>query len=397
MTAPRSSPRRTLPAVLGAQFLTSLADNALLILAIALLEQRHAPGWATPTLRIVFYGAYVLLAPLAGRLADRWRKGRLMTLVNLVKLGGALGLMGGAHPLLVFGAVGLGAATYAPARYGILPELAAGRALVRANAWMEIVTIVSILAGVALGSMLVLQPLLELACAMLAAIYGVAALCTLAISTPRAAPHAITDALNFRDGMRILLGDRAARNALALTSVFWSAAAVLQFVLIDWSRAALGLSLAGAAMLPGVLAIGMVGGALGAGHARAEAPARTGLILALTLSTGILLMPLMTLVWAAALLLLATGVLAGALLVPLNATLQARGASLMRPGLSVAVQNFFENGLSLLFLAGYGIALARGATANVTLYGLGIAVLVLVVAAASLPARARVPTPEPEV
>ena len=370
------SVRRTLAGVLGAQLLTALADNALLIVAIALLESGAAPAWATPALRVCFYAAYVLLAPLAGPLADRWPKGRLMLLVNVLKLLGAGALACGADPLLVFGAVGLGAAAYAPARYGILPELASGRALVRANAAMEIVTIVSILAGVALGSAMVASGAIKAACIVLAALYALAAASTLLVAPSqvlhRAAPSA------FYVAIRTLLDDRAARFSLGITSVFWACAAVLQFLMIDWARKALGLPLAGAALLPAVLALGMVGGALAAGNAHTAATRHAVVVRGGALGIGILAMTQVTTVWAAALLLLATGLLAGALLVPMNAVLQQRGASLMRPGVSVAVQNFLENGLSLGFLALYGLGIALNASLDAAIYVLGAATIVLV-------------------
>ncbi len=367
--------RRQLPAVLAAQLATALGDNALLIVAIALLEQRQAPGWATPALRIAFYAAYVLLAPVAGRLAERLRKGSLMTAVNLLKAAGALALLAGAHPLFVFCAIGLGASCYAPARYGLLPELASGPALLRANAAMEIVTIAAILAGTLLGSRLVAHPALQGACLLLAGVYGAAALCS-AGANGRGATHDKTS-MAFGAATARLLADPRARHSLQITSVFWAAAAVLQFLLIDWARSTLGLSLAGAALLPGALAIGMIAGSVLAGRAvRVH-----GAVLALSLGAAIAILPATSHVWNAAALLLASGVLAGALLVPMNATLQARGAALVGAGMSVAVQNCLENALSLLFLAAYGLALVAGLQAAPTLVALGVLVMLLLLAA----------------
>ena len=375
--------RRQLPAVLAAQLATALGDNALLIVAIALLEQRQAPAWATPALRVAFYAAYVLLAPVAGRLAERLRKGSLMTAVNLLKGAGALALLAGAHPLFVFCAIGLGASCYAPARYGLLPELASGPALLRANAAMEIVTIAAILAGTLLGSRLVAHPALQMACLLLAGVYGVAALCS-AGANGRNAGRPQTS-MAFGAATARLLADPRARHSLQITSVFWAAAAVLQFLLIDWARSRLGLSLAGAALLPGTLAIGMVAGSVLAGRTvrpHAHTHARThGALLALSLGAAIAILPITAHVWSAAALLLASGVLAGALLVPMNATLQARGAALVGAGMSVAVQNCLENGLSLLFLAAYGLALAAGLQAAPALVALGVLVMLLLLAA----------------
>jgi MFS family permease len=363
-------------AVLGAQFFAALADNALLIVAIALLDARHAPGWATPALRIGFYAAYVMLAPFAGRWADAWPKGWLMSAVNAVKLAGAVTLALGAHPLVVFAAIGCGAAAYAPARYGILPELLPGRELVRANAAMEIVTIGAILGGFALGSWLVSASAAGGACAILGTLYAIGTACTLAVG--RGASARSAKPVRFRSGAGVLLRDRAACASLALTSIFWSAAAVLQFLMIDWARRTLGLSLSAAACLPAVFAAGMVSGALVAASLPAFAGATSPRVCAIALGGTILLMPMADSLALACVLLVLAGLLAGALLVPLNATLQERGATLMLPGLSVAVQNFFENGLSIIFLAAYGAALAWGASLNASIYGLGLAVIVLV-------------------
>ena len=371
-------------AILGAQFLAALADNALLLVAIAALEARHAPAWATPALRVGFYASYVLLAPLCGRWADAWPKGRLMSLVNLVKLAGVLALAYGAGPLLVFGAIGCAAAVYAPARYGMLPELTAGRALVQANAAMEIVTVAAILGGAALGSALVGAFSIGSACALLGALYAAGAACTLPLRQGRAAGR--KGGIGFRAALGVLLADAPARHSLALTSIFWAAAAVLQFLMIDWARRGFGLSLAQAALVPALFAIGLVAGALAAGSSLALAGMLRPHACAVALGAAILAMPLMTSVGAACVLLLAAGLLAGALLVPMNATLQQRGASLLQPGLSVAVQNFLENGLSIVFLAAYGAALAVDATLDGAIRGLGLSVILLVLLTAGLTA-----------
>ncbi|WP_426114850.1 lysophospholipid transporter LplT [Massilia sp. PWRC2] len=378
--------------VLAAQLLTALADNALLIVAIALLEARAAPAWITPGLRLGFYASYVVLAPCAGRWADSVPKGRLMAAVNAIKLTGAIALAGGAHPLLVFAAIGCAAAAYAPARYGMLPELCSGRQLVQANAAMEIVTIVAIIGGYALGSALV-GGSSAAACALLALLYGAAAACTLGPG-PAPADARVATPLRFADGARALLGDAVARQALAVTSIFWAAAAVLQFAMIDWARRTLGLALAQAALLPAVFALAMVGGAVLAGAWTMGSGRWRALLCGAALGLAIILMPQAATLLAAGVLLAVAGLLAGLLLVPMNASLQARGADLTSPGLSVAVQNFFENGCSLAFLAAYGIALACGASIDTVLRALGASVVLLVsLSACSAAARARSPTP----
>ena len=366
------------PAVLGvlvAQACAALADSALLIVAIALLEARHAPEWSTPALRAGFYASYVLLAPFAGRWADAWPKGKLMMAVNVIKLVGVIALAFSAHPLMVFAVIGCGAAAYAPARYGMLPEITQGRDLVQANAAMEIVTIVALIGGFVLGSFLVESVSTVVACCMLGALYAAGAASALLC---RSSVASISEKTGFRSGVKILLRDPEARNALVLTSIFWAAAAVLQFLMIAWSRHTLGLSLSHAAFLPAIFAVGMVGGAVVAGTWDLLSSDCAPLVCAIALGGAILLMPIATSLVAACLLLAVAGVLAGLLLVPMNAELQQRGAMLMQPGLSVAVQNFFENGLSIFFLAIYGAAVAIGVSVNSTIYVLGFGVIVLV-------------------
>lgn len=238
---------------------------------------------------------------------------------------------------------------------------------------MEIVTIAGIICGYALGSALVARGTL-FACLLLAVLYALSA-----VATPRLGVHGVhaSKRLGFHAAARILLNDSAARYSLLLTSVFWSAAAVLQFLMISWARSSLGLSLAQAAFLPALLALGIVAGALLAGAWRIKAMA-TSTGCAIALGIAITIMPLAHSVAAACGLMVLAGLLAGILLVPMNALLQQRGASILLPGLSVAVQNGMENGLSIIFLALYSTALAAGASINEAVVGLGIGVIVLV-------------------
>ena len=45
-----------------------------------------------------------------------------MLISNTIKIGGCLMMFLGAHPLFAYAVVGLGAAAYSPAKYGILTE-----------------------------------------------------------------------------------------------------------------------------------------------------------------------------------------------------------------------------------------------------------------------------------
>jgi len=352
----RARSRRALASVVAAQFFSSLADNALLIVAIGLLMQRHAPGWMTPALRLFFYLSYVLLAAFAGAVADAAPKGRVLMATNLVKLGGCALLLWHVQPLVAYALVGLGAAAYSPAKYGILPELMPRDELVAANGWIEAGTVLSILLGVALGSTLVDR---GLALPAIGAMYLLAAACTLAIphnpARDRAAlAHPGRLLRDFGRSLMLLWRDVDARISLAVTSLFWAASATLQFLVLRWAAERLGLALSQGALLQIAVAIGMAGGAMGASRWFPLERALRALPLGIALGAMVLLMTLVTQPAIAAALLVVIGALAGLLLVPMNALLQSRGLLRMNPGQSIAVQNFNESLASLAMLGMYG-------------------------------------------
>ena len=378
--------RRGFPAVVAAQFFSSLADNALLIAAIGLLLERQSPAWMTPALRLFFYLSYVLLAPFAGAVADALPKAHVMVGTNLLKLGGCMLLVAHVHPLLAYALTGCGAAAYSPAKYGILPELLPASRLVAANAWIEISTVASILLGVVLGSFLIdagafvprwVDGEAANAAALLGALYVVAALCTAAIpagvaSNPQALSQPSRLMQDFRNGMALLWSDPDAQVSLAVTSLFWAVSAALQFIVLRWSMAALQLTLAQSGLLQGAVALGMVAGALAAARTVPMHRALRVLPLGIGIGAIVLIMPLVHSVWAAAMLLAVTGLLSGLFIVPMNALLQQRGQSLMHTGQSVAIQNFNENLASLILLSGYGALLVIDAPITPIIVGLGV-------------------------
>jgi MFS family permease len=379
--------RRAMHAVLGAQFFTSLADNALLIVAIGLLAERAAPSWMTPALRICLYLSYVLLAPFAGALADALPKGRVMLLANLVKLGACLLLAFDAHPLLAFGAIGVVGVSYGPAKYGILAELVPAGELVAANAWIEISTVAAILGGTALGGLLLAphafmaglgSPAHGASFAILI-VYALSALCAAAIPASATA-RGEQCAAGFRRGLALLWRDPDGKVSLAVTTLFWAVAAALQFLVIQWAGEVLGLSLSQSALMQCFLAVGMVAGAAGVARFVATARAMAVLPAGLALGAAILSMTLVSGLWLACALLLATGIVAAIVLVPMNALLQQRGEALMAPGVSIAVQSFNENLASLVFLAAYGALLVAGVPVRAIMAGFGVLVIALMLA-----------------
>jgi MFS family permease len=380
--------------IMAAQFCSSLADNALFIAAVELLRPLDASGGQRAALVPMFALFYVLLAPFVGAFADALPKGKVMFISNGIKVLGCLLMLAGVHPLLAFAVVGLGAAAYSPAKYGILTELLPPSQLVKANGWIEGLTIASIILGVLLGGQLVgphLGPLLmglglpgvqhpaEAALAALVLVYGVAALFNLAIPRTTAPLMPMSSPIellrDFRLCNRRLWQDKLGQISLATTTLFWGVSGNLRYIVLAWAAAALGYSTTQASSLVGVVAIGTAVGALVASWScRLEHAVR---VIPLGIAMGLLVIVLnvITNVWVAAPFLVLLGALGGFLVVPMNALLQHRGHNLMGAGRSIAVQNFNEQacilGLGLLYVGLVHAGLS--AFAAITAFGLVVA------------------------
>ncbi len=358
--------------VLLAQFLSALADNALLFAAIGLLLFFAAPDWHSPLLQTVFVIAYIVLAPLVGPFADALPKGRVMLIANSVKFIGTAVMLAGLHPLLAYAIVGIGAAMYSPAKYGILTELLPADRLVVANSWMEGTTVAAIVLGAIIGGVLI-NPVLaaqtlaalgmqsaliapKFAIVAIAGLYLAAAVANLAIprlpidhALPSKTPAFILH--DFWHSFTLLWRDPLGQVSLAVTTLFWGVGATLRLLIITWAALNLNFSLDQATQLTAASAIGIAVGAVVAGRF-VRLQGAIGV-----LPAGILLgvVPI-TLIWvesvlSAALLLFFGGALAGYFVVPMNALLQHRGHLLMGAGHSIAQQNFNEN-ISILLLTG---------------------------------------------
>lgn len=398
-------PARGLRWVVAGQFVGALADNALLLVALALLTDRQAPAWVAPALRIAFYLSYVLLQPFAGALADAVPKKWVLLAINLLKLGACGLLLARAHPLIAYALVGVGAASHAPARYGILAELSeptADSGLLAANAWMEIATVMAMLLGSVWGSLLLLgemgvsfaaDGIARNATCTLAIAYLLGALCALPVrgdtaSDPRALDHPRSLLRDFRRSAAVLWADPMARVSVIVTSIFWAAAAVLQFVVLRWATERLHLSLASAGLLQVAVALGMICGAAATSRWIREQRAMRVLPLGLGLGAALMLMTFVTRVPAAAVLLFFIGALSGLLLVPMNTVLQRRGLALLHPGQSIAVQTFSENMAALVGLSAYGAAVLMEVAVVPTVAAMGVLVVL-----AMLPMSMRRATP----
>ena len=358
--------------ILLAQFLSALADNALLFAAIGLLVFFSAPEWYSPLLQTVFVIAYIVLAPLVGPFADALPKGRVMLIANTVKFVGCLTMLAGLHPLLAYAIVGVGAAMYSPAKYGILTELLPPDKLVVANSWMEGTTVAAIVLGAIIGGALINPHLSErllvsvglsavviapkFAIVVITGLYLGAALINLLIprlpidhKLPNRSPLFILH--DFVHSFQLLWRDPLGQVSLAVTTLFWGVGATLRLLIIAWAALNLKYGLDQATQLTAASAFGIAIGSILAGKF-VRLQGAIGV-----LPAGILLgfVPI-ALIWVqslqlAVLLLTLAGVLAGYFVVPMNALLQHRGHLLMGAGHSIAQQNFNEN-ISILVLTG---------------------------------------------
>jgi MFS family permease len=374
--------------IMAAQFFSALADNALLIAAIAILRDMQAPAEYEPLLKTFFTLSYVLLAAFVGAFADSMPKWRVMFISNGIKILGCSLMFLDVHPLVAYAVVGLGAAAYSPAKYGILTEYLPHRLLVVANGWIEGLTVVAIILGVVLGGALIkpdiAQSLLafdlpgfdtgidttaEMNLTVIAALYLIAAFFNLyvpdtGVDHKPLKRNPVYLVHEFNHCLKLLWRDRLGQISLAVTTLFWGAGATLQFIVIEWAKAALNLDLSKASMLQGIVAVGVaLGAALAARMITLRKSVRV-IPLGIAMGIGVIGMIFVRDMGFAVPLLILVGVLSGFFVVPMNALLQHRGHILMGAGHSIAVQNFNEN-LSILIMTGVYSALIK---ANLSIY-----------------------------
>jgi LPLT family lysophospholipid transporter-like MFS transporter len=361
---------RGMIAVLIAQFVSALADNALLFAAIALLKSQAAPNWQIPLLQEFFVLSFILLAPFVGPFADGFPKGRVMLIANSMKLIGAGAMFAGVNPLLAYGMVGIGAAAYSPAKYGILSELVSAEKLVKANGLMEGSTIVAILLGAVLGGILA-DISVSVALISVSACYFFAAITNtfiprLPIARPDTKFQPVKLANEFFEALKVLLFNKDVRFSLIGTSIFWGAGSTLRLLLVAWVPIALGSSdMSLPANLSGAVAIGIAIGAFLAAKFVTLKNINRVLPAGLLIGIFIMLFAHATHLYATIVLLMLIGAAGGFYVVPLNALLQERGHETVGSGNAVAVQNFFEN-FCMLVLLGLFIVMEKNKVPIVT-------------------------------
>lgn len=374
--------------LIAAQFASALADNALLILGIYFLKEQGYPGWWAPMLKFSLTLAYVVLASVVGPVADAFPKSRLMACMNALKIVGVFILLSGLHPVFAFALIGLGASVYAPSKYGLVTESVPPRMLVRANAWLEVSVVLSVIFGIALGGALtglteagtfkeltlVLMSVTSFgvqtetlpALAAIVGVYWTAAVLNFGLKPmghhARLSPlslQAVKFTTFWKSNLK-LWRDPLGGVSLYVTTLYWGVGAVMQFAVLVWAQQTLGMTLKTGAYLQALVAVGVIVGAFIAGRNFKLHSARQALPWGVLLAVLLPVIVMVTDLWFAVLLLLCIGVSGGLLLVPMNALLQHRGMQVLSAGRSIAVQGFNENLCVLLMLAAYSALLAFG-------------------------------------
>ncbi|PPD46003.1 MAG: lysophospholipid transporter LplT [Methylotenera sp.] len=362
--------------LLTAQFLSALADNALLFAAIALLAQINSPDWHTPLLQQFFVISYIVLAPFVGSFADALPKGRVMFIANAIKFIGSLAMLVGMPPLYAYGIVGIGAAAYSPAKYGILTELLPPEKLVSANGWMEGSTVIAIILGALLGGSMASHDT-SFAMIIITLLYMVASIFNIYIpklpidhKLPKKNPVFMLN--DFWYSFKALWIDTRGQVSLAVTTLFWGAGATLRLVVIAWAASSLNFSFKQASYLMAILAVGIAAGSVvAARYIKLEESTK---VLPAGIVMGLLVVAMAFVQhWQLAVVLLfVIGALAGFFVVPLNALLQHRGHELIGAGHSIAVQNFNEHIGILLMLGAYLLMVKAQIPINIIVIAFGV-------------------------
>ncbi|EBB3834088.1 lysophospholipid transporter LplT [Salmonella enterica] len=360
-----------------AQFLSAFGDNALLFATLALLKAQFYPDWSQPVLQMVFVGAYILFAPFVGQIADSFAKGRVMMVANGLKLAGAAGICLGINPFVGYTLVGIGAAAYSPAKYGILGELTTGDKLVKANGLMEASTIAAILLGSVAGGVLadwhVIAALVACALAYAGAVAANLFIPKLVAARPGQSWRLSAMTRSFFCACVVLWRNGETRFSLVGTGLFWGAGVTLRFLLVLWVPVALGITdNATPTYLNAMVAVGIVVGAGAAAKLVTLETVSRCMPAGILIGVVVAIFSLQHALLPAYALLLLIGMLGGFFVVPLNALLQERGKKSVGAGNAIAVQNLGENSAMLLMLGLYSLAVLVGVPAVAIGIGFGV-------------------------
>ncbi|MCF7966017.1 MAG: lysophospholipid transporter LplT [Methylobacter tundripaludum] len=360
--------------LLIAQFLSAFADNAILFTVIAMVMQStQLPGWYVPALQSVFLVAFVVLAPWVGGFADNHPKSRVLIIANLIKAAGAGLLLCNVEPLIAYCIVGVGAAVYSPAKYGILPELAGHEFLVKANSWIEGSTILAILMGMIVGAKVADYSILWALTGTIV-MFTASALITLSLPVRILKHETIPGSriMAFWKEIGAFFITPRSRFAILGGSLFWAAAATLRVIIVVWAPLVLlSKNATEIAELTLFLAVGIIAGSALVPRMIPLEHLRRARIPAYLMAAFIIVLSLMDSIWPARFTLFFIGMMGGMFIVPVNAALQEIGQQSIGSGSAVALQGFFQNLAMLLAVGGYTFAAAHHIAPVAAMFVLG--------------------------
>lgn len=360
--------------LLIAQFLSAFADNAILFTVIAMVMQStQLPGWYVPALQSVFLVAFVVLAPWVGGFADNHPKSRVLIIANLIKAAGAGLLLCNVEPLIAYCIVGVGAAVYSPAKYGILPELAGHEFLVKANSWIEGSTILAILMGMIVGAKVADYSILWALTGTIV-MFTASALITLSLPVRILKHETIPGSriMAFWKEIGAFFITPRSRFAILGGSLFWAAAATLRVIIVVWAPLVLlSKNATEIAELTLFLAVGIIAGSALVPRMIPLEHLRRARIPAYLMAAFIIVLSLMDSIWPARFTLFFIGMMGGMFIVPVNAALQEIGQQSIGSGSAVALQGFFQNLAMLLAVGGYTFAAAHHIAPVAAMFALG--------------------------
>ena len=377
------------------QFIVGLSDNALILVVIALLQEQRYLDWWVPILKAVFTVSFVLFAPFVGHASDTRPKRLVMQSATVLKIIACILLMFDFHPFLCLLLAGLGASIYSPAKYGLATEMVHVSHLVKANAWLEVSTVLASIFGFLLGGFLVsesfrgsvwaqdLSAMMHESGSLYLSIATLIVMLSLASLLTRLLPdsgyrkeeklaHWGQHIHDFLISLKLLWADKMGRVSLCLTTLFWGVGSTMQLLVLLWAQETLGFSLSQSSYFQVTGAIGMV---IGAWVAAAFIGVKDAIKLTkLGYIIGLILMAMawVSESWAASLLMIGVGTVCALLIVPFNALLQHRGKEILFSGQSIAVQNFCENTSVLMISLLYSALLAFGISLKLLMLVFGL-------------------------
>ena len=349
------------PLLLASQFLSAFGVQAVLFVIIGQLTFQHNAGLisasqlniANALYACLLYLPYVIFAPLAGFLNDRFQKTRWLLGGNLISLAGvgiaALSLLG--HPFwqgIGYFVVGLGACIFSPAKYGILPEILPIERLVKANGTIEMLTLVGILSGVMGGGAMIQKLPVAVCYGLLGIVFALGAIFNLLMTkTPYKADVQLrASTREFLQHAQDLLKTNRFAKMLIGTAIFWACGATLKMNFQAWGLSTLGMTdNIQISLLNLWLLVGIVIGSVLAGQLHRVGDLRWTQRYGWSLAALILLVGFVGGKTPHALIvsvLIAAGTCGGLFLIPLNAALQAE-TDQTKLGKTIAVQNVINN------------------------------------------------------